>query len=105
MRSIQRAQVLVSRLAARPTLYHSQVYIPAPKTTLDNPFHNDRKPSTLETVTRALAMELVYVAAGPGFMTCILVCPHVSAMSKATSQTPWRWHTLSISTGYITECS
>ena len=76
--SIRRAQVLIQPLVARPVLCLCQVYVPAPRTTLESPFHNDLKPSTLDTVTRALAMEFVYVAVGPGLMTCILVWPAIS---------------------------
>jgi hypothetical protein len=40
-----------------PQRYRREEYSPAPKITLESPFHSDLKPSTLETVTRALAME------------------------------------------------
>ena len=105
MRSIRRARVLVSALVARPDTCQSRVYVPAPRTTLESPLHNDLKPSTLVTVTRALAMEFWYVAAGPGLMTCILVCPAVSTTSRVLSQVPAQSRTLSMSTGYMTECS
>ena len=51
--------------------------------TLESPFHRDLKPSTLETVTRALAMEFWYVAVGPGLITCILVWSTVSSLPDA----------------------
>ena len=82
MQSTQRARVLVLPLVARPDTCQSEVYLPAPRTTLERPLHNDLKPSTLDTVTRALAIEFWYVAVGPGLMTCILVYPAVSVSSS-----------------------
>lgn len=104
-RNIRRAQVLKSLSVAHPETCQNQAYIPAPRTTLESPFQSDLKPSTLETVTRALAMELVYVAVGPGLMTCIRVYLAVSMTSNILSQVWLKSRTLSMSTGYMTECS
>lgn len=49
--------------------YHHE---PAPSTTLDNPLHNVRKPSTRDIVIIALEIPL-YIAVGDGLTTCILV--------------------------------
>jgi hypothetical protein len=47
-------------------------YEPAPKMTLDSPFHSVLIPSTREMVTIALDMP-VYMAVGEGLTTCIRV--------------------------------
>lgn len=76
---------------ARPEMSKPEMCIPAPRTTLESPFHNDLNPSTLETVTSALAMELVYVAVGPGLMTCIRVCISRQHATQCTIADPSSW--------------
>ena len=50
----------------------AQCCLPAPITTLDNPLHNDQKPSARDMVTMAFEMPL-YMALGDGLTICILV--------------------------------
>lgn len=49
------------------------VIIPAPRTTLDTPLHNDPMPSAFEIVESACETP-VYSPPGDGLMTCNRVC-------------------------------
>lgn len=77
---------------------------PAPITTLDNPLHNDQNPSARDIVTMAFEMPL-YMALGEGFTICILVYLQLAHRPKAARKHEELLHTLSRSTGYMTECS
>jgi hypothetical protein len=77
---------------------------PAPSITLDSPLHNVLNPSTLEIVTIAFDMP-VYMPAGEGFTTCILVFCRLAQSYQDVTRVERKRRTFNRSTGYITECS